>query len=310
MKLISFVIPCYNEEESLPVLYTELSQILEEIEKNYKTEVILVNDGSIDKTSEILTYIHNEDNRFKVINFSRNFGQQMALTAGLDYSKGDAVVIMDADLQDPPRVTLEMIRKWEEGYEVVYGQRKQRDEDTFFKRLTAYAFYRILDKLADIKIPIDTGDFRLMDRKVVDSVKKFHERNRYFRGIVSYVGFRQTAVLFDRPKSVRSVTHYTFRKMLNLALDAITSFSTVPLKLITSLGFFVSFLSFLGILYAFYSKFFRPEATVGGWTFTVISIFFISGVQMIMLGILGTYVGRIYNEVKGRPLYIVSSVLE
>jgi len=310
MKLISFIIPCYNEEESIPTLYSELTKILTEVKKKYQTEVICINDGSKDKTFDMLTEIHNKDKRFKVINFSRNFGHQMAVTAGLDYAKGDAAIIMDADMQDPPKVALEMIEKWEEGYEVVYGQRKQREGESFLKKFTAFAFYRILDKLADIRIPKDTGDFRLMDRKVVDTVKSFHERNRFLRGLVAYVGFKQTAVLFERPESIRSVTHYPFKKMVKLALDGITSFSTVPLRMITSFGFFVSFLSVLGIIYAIYSRIFHPDTTVSGWTFTVISIFFIGGVQMIMLGILGTYVGRIYNEVQGRPLYIVSSVLE
>lgn len=309
MKLISFIIPCYNEEESLPTLYPELCKILSEAEKNYQTEVICINDGSKDKTFQMLIELHQKDSRFKIINFSRNFGHQMAVTAGLDFAKGDAIIIMDADMQDPPRVALEMITKWEEGFEVVYGQRKQREGESIFKKFTAFAFYRILDRLADIRIPKDTGDFRLMDRKVVDTIKNFHEKNRFLRGLVAYVGFKQTAVLFERPESIRSVTHYPFKKMVKLALDGITSFSTVPLRMITSFGFFVSFLSVLGIFYAIYERTFHPDTTAIGWTFTVTSIFFIGGVQMIMLGILGTYIGRIYNEVQNRPLYIVSSVL-
>jgi dolichol-phosphate mannosyltransferase len=309
MKLISFIIPCYNEEESLDTLYSELIKILAEVEKKYETEVFCINDGSRDKTFEMLTAIHEKDKRFKIINFSRNFGHQIAVTAGLDYVKGDAVVIMDADMQDPPTVSLEMIQKWEEGYEVVYGQRKAREGETIFKKFTAFAFYRILDSLADIRIPKDTGDFRLMDRKVVETLKKFGERNRFLRGLVSYVGFKQTAVLFERPESIRSVTHYPFKKMIKLAFDGITSFSTVPLKWITSFGFFVSFLSFLGIIYAVYERIANPETTVAGWTFMVTAIFFIGGVQMIMLGILGTYIGRIYSEVQKRPLYIVSDVI-
>lgn len=310
MKQISFVIPCYNEEESLPKLYSELTKVLAEVERKYSTEVIFINDGSKDKTFEILVDIHSRDKRFKVINFSRNFGQQIAVTAGLDYAKGDAVIIMDADMQDPPKVVLDMIQKWEEGYEVIYGQRKRREGETFFKKFTAFVFYRVLDLLAEVSIPKDTGDFRLMDRKVVEAVKKFHEKKRFLRGIVAYVGFKQTAILFERPESVRSVTHYPLNKMIRLAIDAITSFSTVPLKLITSLGFFVSFLSVLGILYAVYEKIMHPETTVAGWAFTVTAIFFIGGVQMIMLGILGAYIGRIYSEVQNRPLYIVESILE
>jgi dolichol-phosphate mannosyltransferase len=310
MKKISFVIPCYNEEESLAALYTELVKLFTEIERKYNVEVIMVNDGSRDKTQDMLFDIHSKDKRFKVINFSRNFGHQVAVTAGLDYAKGDAVVIMDADLQDPPNVVFEMIKKWEEGYEVVYGQRKEREGESMFKRFTAYVFYRILDSLAEVRIPKDTGDFRLMDQKVVDAVRKFREKNRFLRGIVAYVGFKQTAVLFDRPGSIRSVTHYPLRKMIRLALDGITSFSTFPLKVISTIGFSVSLLSLLGIVYAVYQKVMYPDITVAGWTFTVIAIFFIGGVQMLMLGILGTYIGRIYSEVQNRPLYIVSSILD
>jgi dolichol-phosphate mannosyltransferase len=308
-KLISYIFPCYNEELGLDKLYEEMFPILGEVEKKgYDVEVICINDGSKDKTLEKLISIHEKDTRYSIVNFSRNFGHQIAVTAGIDMAQGDAVIIMDADLQDPPSVSFEMLQKWEEGWEVVYGQRKAREGESFFKKFTAFAFYRILDSLADIQIPKDTGDFRLMDKKVVETIRKLREKNRFIRGMVSWVGFKQTAVLFDRPERFAGVTQYPLKKMIKLALDGITGFSMTPLKLITKFGFFVSFLSFLGVLYGIGSKVFFPENTVPGWAITVVAIFFLGGVQMIMLGILGTYIGRIYSEVQNRPLYIVSSV--
>lgn len=307
MNLISFIFPVYNEEKTIDKLYEEISKILKEIEKNYKTEVVFINDGSKDNSLEKLINLQQKDDRLTVINFSRNFGHQWAITAGLDYVQGDAVIIMDSDLQDPPAVALDLIKKWEEGYEVVYAQRRTR-KDTFFKKFTAHAFYRTLDKLADIRIPKDTGDFRLMDKKVVEELRKFREKNRFMRGLVSYVGFKQTGVLFDRAERYAGETGYPLKKMIKFALDGITGFSTVPLKLISQFGFFVSAVSFIGILYAIFMKFFFPQYTVSGWTLLIISVLFIGGVQMIMLGILGMYIGRIYSEVQHRPLYIVSSV--
>lgn len=308
-KLISYVFPVYNEEETIPVLYSELTKSIRSIESKYDFEFIFINDGSRDKSLEQLSVLHNKDHRIIILNFSRNFGHQMAITAGVDYAKGDAVIVMDADLQDPPLVAVELIEKWEQGFDVVYAQRRSR-QDGAFKKHTAYAFYRILNKLAEINIPNDTGDFRLMDKKVTDALKQFRERNRFMRGLVSFVGFNQTVVLFDRNKRYAGTTNYPFRKMLRLALDAVTSFSTAPLKIITQFGFFVSFLSLIGILYAIGMRIFFPEFTVSGWTMIIISVLFMGGIQLIMLGILGTYIGRIYLEVQGRPLYIVSSVME
>ena len=306
-KLISYIFPAYNEEKSLDAFYEAMNPVLEEASKKYDVEIIFINDGSKDSTLEKLIEFHNKDNRVKVINFSRNFGHQWAITAGLDYARGNAVIIMDADLQDPPKVSLELIEKWEEGFEVVYAQRRTR-KDTPFKKFTAHMFYRTLDKLADIRIPKDTGDFRLMDKKVVDVIKQFREQNRFMRGLVSYVGFKQTAVLFDRNERFAGETHYPFKKMVKLALDGITGFSTVPLRLISQFGFFVSLIAFIGIIYAIFVRIFFPEATVHGTTLAIISVLFIGGVQMIMLGILGTYIGRIYSEVQDRPLYIISSI--
>lgn len=308
-QLISYVFPIHNEEQNIDVLHVELLKVFEELDVEFEFEVICVNDGSTDNSLEKLIHLHNKDNRFKVINFSRNFGHQMAITAGTDYAKGDAVIIMDADLQDPPAVSVELIRKWKEGFEVVYAQRRTR-QDSFFKKTTAYVFYRLLDSLANIKIPKDTGDFRLMDRKVVDTIKAFREKNRFMRGIAAYVGFKQTAVLFNRSARHAGETNYPLSKMIKLAFDGITSFSTVPLEFISRIGWIVSLLSFFGIIYAVVLRIFFPQITVSGWTFLACSVLFTGGVQMIMLGILGTYIGRIYTEVQKRPLYIVESILE
>ena len=307
-KLISYVLPVYNEQAGLEEFYKTLSKAIEAVQERYTFELVFINDGSKDNSLHILQQLFEKDSRIKVVNFSKNFGHQMAITAGLDLADGDAVIIMDTDLQDPPEASLKLVEKWEEGFDVVYAQRQQRRDGTF-KKLTAYMFYRILDKLSEVKIPKDTGDFRLIDKKVVLEMRKFRETNRFMRGLTSFVGFNQTAVLFQRDKRFAGNTHYPFRKMFKLAFDGITSFSTVPLKIITQFGFYVSLISFLGILYALAVRIFYPQLTVQGTTFAIISVLFMGGVQMIMLGILGEYVGRIYQEVQKRPLYIVSSVL-
>lgn len=247
------------------------------------------------------------DSSVMVIDLARNFGHQMAVTAGLDYASGDAVIIMDSDLQDPPSVSLELITQWEAGFDVVYAKRRQR-RDSVFKRSTAHLFYRLLSKLSDVKIPEDTGDFRLIDRKVVDELNKYRERNRFLRGLVSFVGFRQTAVLFDRDPRHAGKTGYPLGKMLKLAADGITGFSTVPLRLIMYLGFVVSGVSFLGIIYALGIKLLVPQVAVPGWAFTSIAIFFIGGIQLLTTGVIGLYVGRIYTEVQQRPLYSVNKL--
>lgn len=307
-KLISYILPVYNEQAGLEEFYKILSTTISSVEAQYEFEIIFINDGSKDNSFRILQGIFDKDPSVKVINFSKNFGHQMAITAGLDIAEGDAVVIMDTDLQDPPEVSLKLIEKWQEGFEVVYAQRQQRRDGTV-KKLTAYLFYRVLDILSEVKIPKDTGDFRLLDRKVVLELRKFRETNRFMRGLTSFIGFNQTAILFQRDKRFAGETHYPFRKMFKLAFDGITSFSTVPLKIITQFGFYVSLISFIGIVYALVVRIFYPELTVQGTTFAIISVLFMGGVQMIMLGILGEYIGRIYQEVQHRPLYIVSSVL-
>lgn len=307
-KLISFIFPIYNEEGNIDLLYKTILDVFKEVEDRYKFELIFVNDGSYDKSLEMLIALNQKDSRAKLVSFSRNFGHQMAITAGIDFAKGDLAIIMDADMQDPPKVALELLKKWEEGYEVVYAQRRNR-QDTIFKKYTAYLFYRTLNRLADINIPVDTGDFRLIDRKVIDTIKKFKENNRFMRGLFSYVGFKQAAVLFDRDKRHAGTTKYPFRKMLKFAMDGITNFSTVPLQLITQIGFLISFLSFLGMIYALVMRIFFPELTVSGWTLLIISVLFTGGMTITMNGILGIYIGKIYKEVQNRPLYIVDLFL-
>ena len=306
-KLISYVLPVFNESGNIDPLYKALSNLALQ-HKEYNCEFIFINDGSRDDSYNKLKKIQADDPRVTVVNLSRNFGHQLAVTAGLDIAMGDAVIIMDSDLQDPPKVSLELLQKWSEGYDVVYAQRKTR-QDSWFKRQTANWYYIVLKKLADIEIPRDTGDFRLLDRKVVNSLNLFQEHNRFLRGLVSYAGFKQTGVLFDRDARYAGETNYPLRKMLSLPGNGILGFSTFPLKIISRLGYFVSGISFLGILYALIIKLFDSHAAVPGWAFIVIAILFVGGIQLIILGVLGSYIGRIYTETQGRPLYLVESVL-
>jgi glycosyltransferase involved in cell wall biosynthesis len=306
-QLITYIFPIYNESGNIDLLYKTVRQLLDR-HPNYAYELLFINDGSRDDSLSQLAALQEKDKRVTVINFARNFGHQIAVTAGLDYAQGDAVIIMDSDMQDPPRVSFELIEKWEDGYDVVYAQRRSR-KDTFFKRLTADLFYRALQKLADIDIPRNTGDFRLMDRKVVHELRRFKEHNRFLRGMVSYVGFKQIAVQFDRDERHAGVTGYPLKKMLRFAADGIFSFSTAPLKFIRNFGFIVAGLAFAGIIYALILKLFFPHITVEGWTFIVISILLMGGVQLIMLGVLGSYIGRIYTEAQNRPLYMISDIL-
>jgi dolichol-phosphate mannosyltransferase len=305
-KLITYIFPIYNEEGNIDLLYKTMDYLLAQ-HKKYNYELIFINDGSKDQSLSLLTKLQERDDRIVVIDFSRNFGHQLAVTAGLDHARGDAVIIMDSDMQDPPSVSFELITKWEEGYDVVYAQRRTR-KDTLFKKLTANLFYRVLQKLSDIEIPRNTGDFRLMDRKVVDELNKFREHDRFLRGLVSYVGFRQVAVLFDRDERHAGDTGYPLKKMLKFAADGITGFSTAPLKFVRQVGLIIAGLSFVGVLYAFIVKVFFPHVAVEGWAFIAMSILFIGGVQIIMLSVLGSYIGRIYTEVKSRPLYSIRNV--
>ena len=306
-KLISFVLPIHNESGNIDLLQQTLNRVLKKINNSYGFEFVYINDGSTDDSLLKLYDLQNKDDRIVVINFARNFGHQLAVTAGLDNAKGAAVIIMDTDLQDPPEVCLELIAKWEEGYDVVYAQRLKR-KDTLFKKITASGFYWLLQKMAEIDIPRNTGDFRLIDRKVVSALNQFREHNRFLRGLVSYVGFKQIAVQFNRDERHDGDTSYPLKKMLRFAGDGILSFSAVPLKLISRIGFSISALSFLGIIYAIVEKFVDPRTVVPGWTFIVIAVLIVGGMQLIMLGVLGSYIGRIYTESQNRPLYILESI--
>lgn len=299
----SVVIPVFNEEEVLPVTYGRLTEVMERLSVPY--ELIFVDDGSEDRSPKILDDFAERDSRVRVIHFSRNFGHQAAITAGMDYARGEAIVVIDADLQDPPEVIPEMIAKWQEGYEVVYGKRVVREGETFFKRLTASLFYRFLRKMTDIDIPLDTGDFRLVDRKVAEVMRLLREKNRFVRGLVSWVGFRQTSLDYVRHKRFAGTTKYPLRKMLKLAWDGITSFSNKPLKVSAYLGFVLSLASFVYLLYIVIAKF-LGKSTVPGWASIMVINLFFNGVILILLGVMGEYVGRVYDEAKNRPLYIVS----
>ncbi len=304
--MISVVVPLYNEEDVLSETYRRLSAVMESINDAY--ELILVNDGSRDKTAEIAAGLCEKDPFVRLISFSRNFGHQIAITAGMDYACGDAVILIDADLQDPPELIPQMIEKWKEGYHVVYGKRIKRHGETAFKKFTAKVYYRFLRRMTDVNIPTDTGDFRLMDRKVCDAMKKLGEKNRYVRGLVSWVGFRQYGLPYEREERFAGKTKYPLKKMLRLASDGITSFSNKPLKLATYTGFFLSGLSFLYLIVVLGQKIFGYP-TAWGWASLLAVQLFFNGVMLIMLGIIGTYIGRIYEESKGRPLYIVEEEL-
>ena len=299
---ISIVVPVYNEEKSIRLIYERLLASISKISSNF--EIIYVNDGSRYNSFLELVNLSKEDERVKYINFSRNFGHQIAVTAGLDKSKGDAVVIIDGDLQDPPEVIPEMYAKQKEGFEVVYGQRLKRKGESFFKKITAKYFYRILKKITSVNIPVDTGDFRLIDRKIVNDLKKMPEQNKFLRGQIAWLGYRQTSVFFERDERKFGETGYPFSKMLKFALDGITGFSDFPLQFVTKTGIFISFISFMIILYAIFSHFVL-EKTITGWTSLIISSMFIGGIQLISIGIIGEYISRINKNVQNRPLYII-----
>ena len=304
--IFTIIAPIYNEKECLHELYARVSQTMDKT--NEKWELILVDDGSKDGSTEIIRSLAEKDIRVKPLIFARNFGHQIAVTAGLDHSKGNAVVIIDSDMQDPPEVILDLIKKWREGYQVVYAVREKRVGETWFKTFTASLFYRTIFRITDIDIPLDTGDFRLMDRAVVDVMNSMRERHRFLRGMSAWVGFRQIGVPYEREARYAGSTKYPFKKMLVLALNAITGFSYFPLQLATYLGFFAAGLSILAIPIVIIMRLMGQQAFLGQAT-TLIAVLFLGGVQLISLGILGEYIGRVYDEVKGRPLYIVSEVL-
>jgi dolichol-phosphate mannosyltransferase len=300
--MISLVIPCYNEEESILQTCHELMEVMNH--QGDEFELIFIDDGSKDRTLQILSALQAQNPHIRILSFSRNFGHQLAVTAGIDHARGDAVVLIDADLQDPPELIPEMIKKWKEGYEVVYGQRILRKGESYFKRITARLFYRLLNRLSEVPIPLDTGDFRLMDRRVVDELSKMREHHRFIRGMVSWVGFKQTPVYYDRRPRFAGKSKYPLRKMLRFTMDGIVSFSATPLKVATYLGFLTAFLSLVGIVYVIFVRL-RTNNWVPGWTTTIIAIMFFSGVQLITVGIIGEYVARIHRESKHRPLYIL-----
>jgi dolichol-phosphate mannosyltransferase len=301
--LLSVVVPVYNEEEVIEALHSRLLQVLSPSFESF--EIVFVNDGSRDATPSMIDAICKSDQRFKALHFSRNFGHQAAVTAGLHAVTGNVIVVIDADLQDPPELIHEMIAKWREGYDVVYAQKIRRKGVGPLKRLAYYVYYRILRGLTDVEVPPDTGDFCLMDRKIVDLLNAMPERNRYVRGLRAWLGFRQTAIHFERPARFAGETKYPFRRMVGLAVDGILSLSKAPLRLAMYFGFFASAISFALLIYFVLERLFGPGNLARGWASTIVVILFLGGVQLICLGVIGEFIGRIYDEVKQRPLYIV-----
>lgn len=303
----SVAVPVYNEIESLPELHRRVAEVMEHTGETW--ELLLIDDGSSDGSTDWILSKAQEDEHVKPVIFARNFGHQIAITAGLDYSRGDAVIVMDADLQDPPSVIEKMVDRWREGYDVVYAVREEREGETWFKKTTAAIFYRLINKITDVDIPADAGDFRLMDRSVVDALSSMREKHRFPRAMVAWVGFRQSGVTYRRAARIAGETKYPFRKMFRLALNAITGFSYFPLQIATYLGFISAGMSILAIPFVIAMRLMGNQAFFGQAT-TLIAVLFLGGVQLISLGILGEYIGRIYDEAKGRPLYIVREAPE
>ena len=302
LPVFSIIVPVWNEAESLPELYRRISEVMNSMADSW--ELILVDDGSVDGSTDQIYTLAEGDERVRPLIFARNFGHQIAVTAGLDHSRGQAVIIIDADLQDPPEVIIELISKWREGYEVVYATREEREGESFIKKVTAKAFYRIINRITDINIPLDTGDFRLMDRKVVAVVNSMRERHRFLRGMSAWVGFRQTGIPYTRAARYAGETHYPLKKMITLALTAITGFSFLPLQVATYMGFISAGISIVAIPVVITLRLTGSEAFFGQAT-TLIAVLLLGGVQLISLGILGEYIGRLYDEARGRPLYIL-----
>ena len=303
-KKISVVIPMYYEEKVAEECYRRVKENLKQI-KNYEYEIIFVNDGSKDRTLEILEEIANKDEKIKIISFSRNFGHQAAVTAGLQFVSGDAIVIIDADLQDPPELIPEMIALWEQGNEVIYGKRKSRKGESKFKLLSAKMFYKTLNALSDVEIPKDTGDFRLVDRKIVDVINSLPEHNKFLRGLFSWIGYKQIPYEYERKERFAGKTKYPLKKMVKLAADGIIGFSSKPLKLVGTLGFIAIIISILILIYALISYILKLNNLSAGWTSIMVAITFFAGVQLLSLWIIAEYIGRIYDETKQRPQYII-----
>ena len=302
MKL-SIVIPIYNEEENIDSLINRLRTVVAQMQ--ISCEYIFVNDGSKDHSFQLIKNLALADPAVKYIDFSRNFGHQIAVSAGLDLAAGDRVAIIDADLQDPPELIIEMFAKMDQGYEVVYAKRNNRNGESWLKKFTAKVFYRILKSITSVKIPVDTGDFRIIDRKVVNVLKQMPEHNKFLRGQISWIGFKQTYVEYDRKVRQAGSTGYTYKKMIRLALDGITSFSNFPLKVASICGFVVSGIAFIVMIYALYSRYITKDY-VEGWTSTIISVLFLGGIQLISIGIIGEYISRLSENARNRPLYIIN----
>jgi len=302
----SIVVPVYNEEEVLLEFYRRTTATLQGTKEGY--EIVFVNDGSTDNTLSILRELNSRDASIKVINFSRNFGHQIAITAGMDYTVGDSVVIIDADLQDPPEVILRLIEKWKEGFDVVYAVRHERKGETVLKKLTASIFYKLIIKITNVTIPKNVGDFRLIDKKVLIALRSIREHHRFIRGLVSWVGFRQTGVTYVRDKRFAGETKYPLKKMLKFAFDGITSFSFLPLQFAMYAGVFISFFSFICCVYILFLRVCTGKF-IPGIAGILVSVLFIGGIQLLFLGLIGEYVGRIYDEIKHRPLYVVQELL-
>ncbi len=306
---ISVVAPVYNEEDVLPELVRRVRAVMEETGETW--ELVLVDDGSRDRSAQIIAELHEADPRVTGVSFSRNFGFQIAVTAGLDHAQGDAVIVTDADLQDPPEVYPRMIAKWREGYDVVYGIRTSREGETWFKLATAKLFYRLIYSITSVEIPLDTGDFRLIDRRVVDAIRHMPERNRFLRGMIPWVGFRQTGIEYERVARFAGDSKFAkVSQMLPFAVDAVTSFSYFPLRIATYLGFIIAVISSLAILTVVLLRLFGPDTPLLGQATTLVAVLFLGSVQLISLGIIGEYLGRIYDEVRGRPLYLVDKKWE
>jgi glycosyltransferase involved in cell wall biosynthesis len=303
MKKVSLLIPAYNEEETIPLLYNELNKVIDKI-SGYEFEILFVNDGSSDNTLNILRNLRQRDTRVNYISFSRNFGKETAMAAGFDYVTGDATVILDADLQDPPELIKEMIYYWEKGYDDVYAKRRSREGETWFKKFTSAAFYKLLRKMTKIPIQEDTGDFRLLDRRAIESLKKLREKQRYTKGMFSWIGFNKKEILFDRKPRAAGKTKWNYLKLFNLALEGVTSFTTSPLRISTILGILVSVFSIVYMFIVLIKSLIWKDP-VQGYPSMMVTILFLGGVQLVCLGIIGEYVGRIFNETKYRPLYII-----
>ena len=301
--IFSIIVPIYNEQEVLPETNRRLTDVFKNLGEPY--ELIYINDGSRDNSLALIKGICDNDKNVRLISFSRNFGHMAAITAGMDFARGDAIIVIDADLQDPPEVLPEMIAEWRNGYDVVYGKRTTRKGENAFKKLTARIYYRLLRKLTNVDIPVDTGEFRLIDRKVCDVMKSLTEKNRYIRGLVSWVGFNQKAVEYVREERFAGETKYPLRKMIKLAFDGIASFSYKPLKLATGIGMIMSVCSFIYLLVVIFQRIFSVETVTQGWASTIAAILFSQGIVLMILGIIGEYIGRIFDELKGRPIYIV-----